>query len=50
MQAFSSSFTAMTVSAIYCVWRAYAQVRLQQQFTLRKRVAYMLWTAANLPG
>ncbi len=47
MQAMSSSFMTLTVSAIYILWRAYAQTRLQQVFTLRKRVAYMLWVAAN---
>ena len=49
MQAFSSSFGALTVSAIYIIWRAYAQTRMVQTFTLRKRVCYMLWVAANLP-
>ena len=49
MQGLSSSFMTLTVSAIYILWRAYAQTRLQEVFRLRKRVTYMLWVAAHLP-
>jgi hypothetical protein len=47
MQAFSSSFTTLAVTTIYYVWRAYNQVRLQREATLRQRVSYMLWIMAN---
>ena len=47
MQAFSSSFTTLAVTAIYYVWRVYQHARSQQEYTLRQRVAYMLWVMAN---
>jgi hypothetical protein len=42
-------YTAATlmVAAVYCVWRAWAQTRLQQHQLLCQRVAYMLWIAAH---
>jgi hypothetical protein len=46
MQAFSSTFTTLTVTAIYYVWRAYSEIRLRQEITLRQRVSYMLWVMA----
>jgi hypothetical protein len=44
------SVAALTVSTIYCLWQAYHQRLLQQQRTLRERVAYMLWEAAMRDG
>jgi hypothetical protein len=41
------SVAALTVSTIYCLWQAYHQRLLQQQTTLRSRVAFMLWVAAT---
>jgi hypothetical protein len=42
-------YTAATlmVAAVYCVWRAWAQARMQQHRLLCQRVAYMLWVAAG---
>jgi len=47
MQPFSSTFTTLTVTAIYYVWRAYNEIRSRQEFTLRERVSYMLWVMAT---
>jgi hypothetical protein len=41
------SAAALTVAAVYCVWRAYAQARRQRDGLLRRRVAYMLWVLAG---
>jgi hypothetical protein len=45
------SFSAVLVSAIYCLYAAHiqAQARKQRQ-QLRERVAYMLWVAATRAG
>ncbi len=44
---FVPSVAALTVSTIYCFWQAYRRQLLHRQRTLRERVAFMLWTAAN---
>jgi hypothetical protein len=49
MNALSLSFPAMAVSAIYCLWHAYMEFRLRRERRLCERVAYLLWTVANLP-
>jgi hypothetical protein len=49
MNALSISFPAMAVSAIYCLWHAYVEIRLRRERRLCERVAYLLWTVANLP-
>ena len=50
MQVFSPSITALALSAIYLIWRAYTQSRILQVDTLHQRVTYMLWVMANLEG
>jgi hypothetical protein len=47
MQVVFSSLPTLAVSAIYCVWYAYQKERLRRDRTLRERVAYMLWVAAD---
>jgi hypothetical protein len=38
---------ALAVAAIFYTYRTYQDFFLQRQKTLRERVAYMLWCAAN---
>lgn len=47
MHALSQSIGTLAVATIYCIWRMYTEVRLNQERTLRQRVAYMLWAAAS---
>ena len=42
-----NGFTALVVSAIYLLWRAFSQEQRQRERTLQERVAYMLWVMAN---
>jgi len=39
---------AFVVASIFYGYRAYTEWLLHRQRTLRERVAYMLWVAANL--
>jgi hypothetical protein len=41
------SAAALTVAAVYCVWRAWAQARQRRQGLLCRRVAYLLWVLAE---
>jgi hypothetical protein len=41
------NLTALTVALIYYSWRDGYVARLQRERTLRERVAYMLWAAAQ---
>ena len=47
MQALGPSITALAVTAIYGVWRAYAREQLAREQDLTRRVAYMLWVVAK---
>jgi hypothetical protein len=47
MQVLSGSVTTLAVTAIYYLWRAYQQGRVQHSRTLHERVAYMLWITAT---
>jgi hypothetical protein len=48
MQPFAAQVAALSVTAIYYVYRAYRHVHdHQQERVLRERVAYMLWVAAG---
>ena len=47
MHPLCNSFTALAVSAIYIVWRAYDQSRRLHACQLHHRVAYMLWVVAG---
>jgi hypothetical protein len=47
MQALGPSITALAVTAIYGVWRAYAREELVRDQNLPGRVAYMLWIVAS---
>ncbi len=48
MTPFLPSFSAVAVSAIFCVYQAYARHLFgQRQRLLRERVAYMLWEMAR---
>jgi hypothetical protein len=38
---------AVSVAAIFVIWRGYAEFMCRRQRTLRERVAYMLWMAAE---
>jgi hypothetical protein len=42
------SAAALTVAAVYCAWRAFAQARQRRERLLRRRVAFMLWVMAGL--
>jgi hypothetical protein len=47
MQPLYGCFSALAVTAIYYVWRAYIQSPYLQERALHQRVAYMLWIMAN---
>ena len=47
MEPLYHSFTALAVTGIYIVWRAYDEMRRQRQGRLHQRVAYLLWVAAS---
>jgi len=47
MQMISGQVAAIAVTAIYGIWRLYAQSHFQRQRTLRERVALMLWEVAS---
>ena len=40
-------FAPIAVATIYTLWAGYREFMLDRQRTLRKRVAYMLWSAAQ---
>ena len=42
------SAAALAVAAVYCVWRAWEQARVQRRRLLGRRVAYMLWVVAGV--
>ena len=48
MAALTLTFPTLAVSAMYCLWHAYRLAYLRRDRLLRSRVAYMLWTAANM--
>jgi hypothetical protein len=39
---------AMAVATIFYTWRAYYAELLKRNQTIRERIAFMLWTAAEL--
>jgi hypothetical protein len=47
MQPIWSNLAVVTVTAIFYVWRAHAQLCFRRDQRLRERVAYMLWVAAR---
>jgi len=47
MQAVCSMFAPIAVATIYTLWYGYREVLISRQRTLRKRVAFMLWMAAQ---
>gem|GEM_PF-1211687 len=47
MQVLYWNFAAFLIAALYYVWRDLYSRKKRKQL-LRQRVAYMLWTAANL--
>jgi hypothetical protein len=48
MGAVIPSLSAVAVSAIFCLWRAYARrENLHRRELLRERVTYMLWVIAH---
>jgi hypothetical protein len=38
---------ALTIGALYYVWRDLLRCKLRNENTMRERVAYMLWVAAQ---
>jgi hypothetical protein len=47
MHAMAGSVAALAVASIYYVWKAYFQLQLQRERSLRERVTYMLWIVAQ---
>jgi hypothetical protein len=47
MNMMTSQVAALAVTAIYGIWRLYAQAQFLRQRTLRERVALMLWEVAS---
>lgn len=41
------STAALAVSAIFCLWRNYRQIESRRKRLLCRRVAYLLWAAAD---
>ncbi len=41
---------AVAVAALYCVWRARAEAGARRHRVLCRRVAYLLWVAADADG
>jgi hypothetical protein len=50
MQTLCCHVAALAVASIFYTWRAYAADVLARHRTLRDRVAYMLWVAADVRG
>jgi hypothetical protein len=46
-QMLTCQLAALMIAGIYYVWRDVLCRRLQSTKTIRERVAYMLWVAAN---
>ena len=47
MPVFPTIVAAVSVAAIFSIWRGYAEVVIRRQRMLRERIAYMLWVAAD---
>ena len=47
MTPIAASASTLAVTAIFVVWQHYRQLLDRRERTLRTRVAYMLWCAAN---
>lgn len=47
MQVLATNAAALCIAMLYYAWRDSALMRHQRAKTLRERVAYMLWVAAN---
>lgn len=47
MQMVMCSFSALSVALIFYTYRAYYEYVWRRQKTLRERVTYMLWVAAD---
>jgi hypothetical protein len=47
MHPFLFLYPTLAVAAIYCIWSAYLRARWKYGRTVRERVAYMLWVAAD---
>lgn len=48
MQQLACSIAILAVSVVYCFWRSYLEAARHRQQLLRERVAYLLWTAADV--
>jgi len=46
-QTLACQLAALMIAGIYYVWRDVLRRRLHDNKTLRERVTYMLWVAAN---
>jgi hypothetical protein len=46
LQLITCNLACVAIAAIYCTWRR-VDLKRQKRDTLRERVAYMLWVAAN---
>lgn len=47
MQPIWVNAAALTVAVLFYTWRSYFAIQQRKQGLLRKRVAYMLWCAAE---
>jgi hypothetical protein len=47
MHTVACSFCALSVALIFYTYRAYRDHLFRRDRTLRERITYMLWTAAN---
>jgi hypothetical protein len=47
MQAIFCNLAALAIANIFYWYRQYAQDQMQREQTLRERVTFMLWVAAN---
>jgi len=49
MQAVILGVVTLAIATLYYIWRSYREVKTHHEQTLRERVAFMLWKAANGP-
>jgi hypothetical protein len=47
MQPLWANLAALTVAALYYLWRSLDRAQRRREQTLRQRVAYMLWSLAE---
>jgi len=47
MQFVALGVAALSLAAIYYIWRTYREVKTHRDRILRERIAYMIWVASE---